>query len=66
MKGFIEIFGSKAFYCYYEDYLRMIEEYDQETVDAFLNADFDIDDISRLKMRIMDSMTAKKNLRRIS
>ena len=49
MKGFIEIFGSKAFYQNYEDYLRMIDQYDQETVDAFLNADFDIDDISRLE-----------------
>ena len=49
MKGFIEIFGSKAFYENYEDYLRMIDQYDQETVDAFLNADFDIDDISKLE-----------------
>ena len=49
MKGFIEIFGSKAFYENCEDYLRMIDQYDQETVDAFLNADFDIDDISRLE-----------------
>ena len=49
MKGFIEIFGSKAFYQNYEDYLRMIDQYDQETVDAFLNADFDIDDISSLE-----------------
>ena len=36
MKGFIEIFGSKAFYENYEVYLRMIDMYDQETVDAFL------------------------------
>ena len=49
MKGFIEIFGSKAFYENYEDYLRMIDQYDQETVDAFLGADFDIDDISKLE-----------------
>ena len=49
MKGFIEIFGSKAFYQNYEDYLRMIDQYDQETVDAFINADFDIDDISKLE-----------------
>ena len=49
MNGFIEIFGSKAFYQNYEDYLRMIDQYDQETVDAFLNADFDIDDISSLE-----------------
>ena len=49
MKAFIEEHGHKAFYDNYEDYLRMIDQYDQETVDAFLNADFDIDDISRLE-----------------
>ena len=49
MKGFIEIFGSKAFYEIYEDYVKMVDQYDQETVDAFINADFDIDDISRLE-----------------
>ena len=49
MKEFIETHGNKDFMCYYEDYARMIDEYDQETVDAFLNADFDIDDISRLE-----------------
>ena len=49
MKGFIEIFGSKAFYENYEDYVKMVDQYDQETVDAFLNADFDIDDISSLE-----------------
>ena len=44
----------------------MVDEYDQETVDAFLE-DFDIDeDIESYKMLTMDSMTAKKNLRRIS
>ena len=49
MKGFIEIFGSKAFYENYEDYVKMVDQYDQETVDAFINADFDIDDISKLE-----------------
>ena len=49
MKGFIEIFGHKAFYDNYEDYVKMVDQYDQETVDAFINADFDIDDISRLE-----------------
>ena len=49
MKGFIEIFVSKAFYENYEDYVKMVDQYDQETVDAFINADFDIDDISRLE-----------------
>ena len=47
MKGFIEIFGSKAFYENYEDYLRMIDQYDQETVDAFLE-EFDMMDIEHL------------------
>ena len=47
MKGFIEIFGSKAFYENYEDYLRMIDQYDQETVDAFLE-EFDLMDIEHL------------------
>ena len=47
MKGFIEIFGSKAFYENYEDYVKMVDQYDQETVDAFLE-DFDISDISHL------------------
>ena len=49
MKEFIETHGNSDFMCYYEDYARMIDQYDQETVDAFLNADFDIDDISRLE-----------------
>ena len=49
MKEFIETHGNSDFMCYYEDYARMVDEYDQETVDAFLNADFDIDDISRLE-----------------
>ena len=49
MKEFIETHGAKEFYENYEDYLRMIDMYDQQTVDAFLNADFDIDDISRLE-----------------
>ena len=47
MKGFIEIFGSKAFYENYEDYLRMIDQYDQETVDAFLE-EFDMMDVEHL------------------
>ena len=49
MKAFIEEHGSKAFYENYEDYAKMVDQYDQETVDAFLGADFDIDDISKLE-----------------
>ena len=48
MKEFIETHGAKEFCENYEDYLRMIDMYDQETVDAFLE-DFDIDDISSLE-----------------
>ena len=48
MKEFIETHGAKEFYENYEDYLKMIDMYDQETVDAFLE-DFDIDDISKLE-----------------
>ena len=36
MKEFIETHGNSDFMCYYEDYVRMVGEYDQETVDAFL------------------------------
>ena len=48
MKGFIEIFGHKAFYDNYEDYLKMIDQYDQETVDAFLE-EFDLMDVEHLE-----------------
>ena len=48
MKGFIEIFGHKAFYDNYEDYLKMIDQYDQETVDAFLQ-EFDLMDVEHLE-----------------
>ena len=47
MKEFIETHGAKDFVCYYEDYARMVDEYDQETVDAFL-AEFDLMDIEHL------------------
>ena len=47
MKEFIETHGNKDFLCYYEDYARMIDEYDQETVDAFLE-EFDIMDVEHL------------------
>ena len=65
MKEFIETHGNKDFMCYYEDYARMVDEYDQETVDAFLE-EFDLMDVEHLKTHTMDSMTANKNLRRIS
>ena len=47
MKEFIETHGNKDFLCYYEDYARMVDEYDQDTVDAFLEV-FDMMDIEHL------------------
>ena len=35
MQEFIDTHGNNDFVLYYEDYTRMVEEYDQETVDAF-------------------------------
>ena len=48
MKEFIETHGNSNFMCYYEDYARMIDEYDQETVDAFLE-EFDLMDVEHLQ-----------------
>ena len=47
MKEFIETYGNSDFLCYYEDYVRMVGEYDQETVDAFLE-EFDLMDVQHL------------------
>ena len=44
MKEFIETHGHKNFVLYYEDYARMVDEYDQETVDAFIEV-FDLMDV---------------------
>ena len=48
MKEFIETHGNKDFVLYYEDYARVVDEYDQETVDAFLK-EFDLMDIEHLQ-----------------
>ena len=48
MKEFIETHGNSDFLCYYEDYARMVDEYDQETVDAFLEV-FDLMDVEHLR-----------------
>ena len=48
MKEFIETHGNSDFMCYYEDYAKMIDEYDQETVDAILE-EFDMMDIEHLQ-----------------
>ena len=44
---FIETHGHKDFVLYYEDYARMVEEYDQETVDSFIEV-FDLMDVEHL------------------
>ena len=48
MKEFIETHGNSDFMCYYEDYARMVDEYDQETVDSFLE-EFDLMDVEHLQ-----------------
>ena len=49
MEAFIEEHGHRNFYNHFDEYREMVKQYDQDTVDAFLGADFDIDDISRLE-----------------
>ena len=48
MKEFIEEHGHKDFLLYYEDYTRMVDEFDQVTVDSFLEC-FDLMDIEYLR-----------------
>ena len=48
MKEFIETHGHKDFVLYYEDYANMVEEYDQETVDSFIEV-FDLMDVEHLR-----------------
>ena len=48
MKDFIEEHGHKDFALYYEDYVRMVDQYDQETVDSFLEV-FDMMDVEHLQ-----------------
>ena len=47
MQEFIDTHGNKDFVLYYEDYARMVEEYDQETVDSFIEV-FDLMDVEHL------------------
>ena len=54
MQEFIETHGHKDFVLYYEDYTRMVEEYDQDTVDAFLE-EFDLMDVEHLSDAYMGS-----------
>mgnify|MGYP001164896202 FL=1 len=48
MKDFIEEHGHRNFALYYEDYANMVEEYDQETVDSFIEV-FDLMDVEHLQ-----------------
>ena len=48
MEAFIEEHGHKDFLLYYEDYTRMVDEFDQHTVDSFLEC-FDLMDIEYLR-----------------
>ena len=48
MQEFIEEHGHKDFVLYYEDYANMVEEYDQETVDSFIEV-FDLMDVEHLR-----------------
>ena len=47
MEAFIEAHGHKDFYLYYEDYCQALAEFDQQTVDSFLEV-FDLMDIEHL------------------
>ena len=48
MEAFIEVHGHKDFYLYFDEYRAAVKDYDQETVDAFLE-EFDLMDISHLQ-----------------
>ena len=48
MEAFIEQHGHKDFYLYFEDYRQAVKEYDQETVDAFIE-EFDLMDVEHLQ-----------------
>ena len=48
MQEFIETHGHKDFVLYYEDYINMINEFDQETVDSFIEV-FDLMDVEHLR-----------------
>ncbi len=47
MEAFIEQHGHKDFLLYFEDYRQQVQEYDQETVDAFIEV-FDLMDVEHL------------------
>ena len=47
MKEFMEKHGHKDFYLYFDEYRAAVKDYDQETVDAFLE-EFDLMDVEHL------------------
>ena len=48
MEEFIKTHGHRNFALYYEDYTRMVEEYNQDTVDSYLEV-FDMMDVEHLQ-----------------
>ena len=48
MEAFIEVHGHKDFYLYFDEYRAAVKDFDQETVDAFLE-EFDLMDVSHLQ-----------------
>ena len=48
MEAFIEEHGHKDFYLYFDEYRAAVKDFDQETVDAFLE-EFDMMDIEHLQ-----------------
>ena len=48
MEEFIKTHGHRDFALYYEDYARMVEEYNQDTVDSFIEV-FDLMDVEHLQ-----------------
>ena len=47
MEAFIEQHGHKDFYLYFQDYRQAVQDYDQETVDSFIEV-FDLMDVEHL------------------
>ena len=48
MEAFIEAHGHKDFYLYFDEYRAAVKDFDQDTVDAFLE-EFDLMDVSHLE-----------------
>ena len=48
MEAFIEAHGHKDFYLYFDEYRAAVKDFDQETVDAFLE-EFDLMDVEHLE-----------------